>query len=131
MRGMGHSDAIESVTFRHEEGNEGVKNGVKWGIGGFYGAKLLKKQGGGRRDETHLYGPYILVILSGVDASRTRSATESKDPYTLQGRLREFSKQFRKNAYPHSYRHEVQGPSTTLALALRPPTPLRMTLRGG
>ena len=48
MRGMGHSDAIESVTFRHEEGNEGVKNGVERGIGGFYGAKLLKRQGEGR-----------------------------------------------------------------------------------
>ena len=47
MRGMGHSDAIESVTFRHEEGNEGEKNGVERGNGGFYGAKLLKKQGEG------------------------------------------------------------------------------------
>ena len=45
MRGMGHCDAIESVTFRHEEGNEGEKIGVERGIGTFYGAKLLKRQG--------------------------------------------------------------------------------------
>jgi hypothetical protein len=42
---MGHCDAIESVTFRHEEGNEGEKIGVERGIGAFYGAKLLKRQG--------------------------------------------------------------------------------------
>ncbi len=45
MRGVGQIDAIESVTFRHAEGNEGEKIGVKRGIGGFYGVKLLKKQG--------------------------------------------------------------------------------------
>ena len=45
MRGVGHIDAIESVPFRHAEGNEGEKIGVKRGIGGFYGGKLLKKQG--------------------------------------------------------------------------------------
>jgi hypothetical protein len=44
MRGVGHSDAIESVTFTHEEANEGKKKGVKRGFGTFYGAKLLKKQ---------------------------------------------------------------------------------------
>jgi hypothetical protein len=37
-------DAIESAPFRHEEGNEGEKIGVKRGIGAFYGAKLLKRQ---------------------------------------------------------------------------------------
>jgi hypothetical protein len=42
---MGHSDPIETVTFKHEEGNEGEKIGVKRGIGAFYGAKLLKRQG--------------------------------------------------------------------------------------
>jgi hypothetical protein len=42
---MGHSDAIESVTVTHEEGNEGEKIGVKRGFGAFYGAKLLKRQG--------------------------------------------------------------------------------------
>jgi hypothetical protein len=47
MRGVGHVDAIESVTFRHAEGNEGEKIGVKRGIGGFYGGKLLKRQGRG------------------------------------------------------------------------------------
>jgi hypothetical protein len=41
---MGHSDAIESVTFRHAEGNERKKNGVKRGIAAFYGCKLLKRQ---------------------------------------------------------------------------------------
>jgi hypothetical protein len=45
MRGVGHIDAIESVTFRHAEGNEGEKIGVKRGIAGFYGGKLLKRQG--------------------------------------------------------------------------------------
>jgi hypothetical protein len=46
MRGMGQTHAIESVTFRHEEGNEGEKIGVKRGFLGFFGAKLLKRQGG-------------------------------------------------------------------------------------
>lgn len=45
MRGMGHSDPIETVVFKHEEGNEGVKIGVKRRIGAFYGGKLLKRQG--------------------------------------------------------------------------------------
>ena len=45
MRGMGHSDPIETVAFKHEEGNEGEKTGVKRGIGAFYGGKLLKRQG--------------------------------------------------------------------------------------
>jgi hypothetical protein len=45
MRGVGQIDAIESVTFRHEEGNEGKKNGVKRGNAGFFGGKLLKRQG--------------------------------------------------------------------------------------
>ncbi len=47
MRGMGHSDPIETVYVTHEEGNEREKNGVKRGFGGFYGAKLLKRQGEG------------------------------------------------------------------------------------
>jgi hypothetical protein len=42
---MGHIDAIESVAFRHEEGNEGKKNGVERGIGGLSGGKLLKRKG--------------------------------------------------------------------------------------
>jgi hypothetical protein len=33
------------VTFKHEEGNEGEKIGVKRRIGAFYGGKLLKRQG--------------------------------------------------------------------------------------
>jgi len=45
MRGVAQSDAIETVVFRHEEGNEGEKNGVKRGIGAFFGAKLLKRLG--------------------------------------------------------------------------------------
>jgi hypothetical protein len=44
MRGVGQIDAIESVTFRHAEGNEGVKIGVKRGFEAFYGAKLLKRR---------------------------------------------------------------------------------------
>jgi hypothetical protein len=42
---MGQTDAIESVTFRHEEGNEGKKIAVKRRIGGLFGGKLLKRQG--------------------------------------------------------------------------------------
>jgi hypothetical protein len=45
MRGMGHSDPIETVNLTHEEGNEGEKIGVKRGFGAFYGAKLLKRWG--------------------------------------------------------------------------------------
>jgi hypothetical protein len=47
MRGMSHSDPIETVTFKHEEGNEGEKIGVKRGTAAFYGGKLLKRQGRG------------------------------------------------------------------------------------
>jgi hypothetical protein len=47
MRGMGHSDPIETVALKHEEGNEGVKIGVKRRIAAFYGGKLLKRQGEG------------------------------------------------------------------------------------
>jgi hypothetical protein len=43
---MGHSDPIETVNVTHEEGNEGEKIRVKRGFGGFYGGKLLKRQGG-------------------------------------------------------------------------------------
>jgi hypothetical protein len=43
---MGHDDPIETVILTHAEGNEGEKIGVKRGFGAFYGAKLLKKQGG-------------------------------------------------------------------------------------
>jgi len=46
MRGIGHSDPIETVTFKHEEGNEGEKIGVKRRIAAFCGGKLLKRQGG-------------------------------------------------------------------------------------
>jgi hypothetical protein len=44
MHGVAHSDAIETVVFRHEEGNEGQKNRVKRGNKAFCGAKLLKKK---------------------------------------------------------------------------------------
>jgi hypothetical protein len=44
MRGVGQIDGIESMTFRHVEGNEGEKIGVKRGNVAFYGAKLLKRQ---------------------------------------------------------------------------------------
>jgi hypothetical protein len=42
---MRHSDPIETVALKHEEGNEGVKIGVKRRIAAFYGGKLLKRQG--------------------------------------------------------------------------------------
>jgi hypothetical protein len=35
MPGVAQIDAIETVTFRHAEGNEGEKNGVKRGNGHF------------------------------------------------------------------------------------------------
>jgi hypothetical protein len=50
---MGHSDPIETVTFKHEEGNEGEKIGVKRRIAAFYGGKLLKRQGGWTDSETY------------------------------------------------------------------------------
>jgi hypothetical protein len=50
MRGVGQTDAIESVTFRHEEGNERGKIGVERRNGAFYGCKLLKKK---EEVETH------------------------------------------------------------------------------
>jgi hypothetical protein len=55
MRGMGHSDPIETVTFKHEEGNEREKIGVKRGIAAFYGGKLLKIQGRAGRSRSHPY----------------------------------------------------------------------------
>lgn len=45
MRGMGHSDPMETGLVTHQEGNEGTKNGVKRGNGGFCGGKLLKRKG--------------------------------------------------------------------------------------
>lgn len=45
MRGLGHCDVIESAIFRHEQGNEGEKIGVKRGFGGLFGSKLLKRLG--------------------------------------------------------------------------------------
>jgi hypothetical protein len=36
---------METAQLTHQEGNEGEKNGVKRGNGGFYGGKLLKKKG--------------------------------------------------------------------------------------
>lgn len=43
MRGMGQTDAIEPVKFKHEEGNEGEKIAVKRALQGFFGRKLLKR----------------------------------------------------------------------------------------
>jgi hypothetical protein len=57
---MGHSDPIETVVFKHEEGNEGVKIGVKRRIAAFYGGKLLKRQGEG-----------LISALSGAEAFQT------------------------------------------------------------
>ena len=59
MRGLGHLDPIESVKVTHEEGNEREKIGVERGIGAFYGAKLLIKQG-----ERTAHGRVILVFIS-------------------------------------------------------------------
>jgi hypothetical protein len=36
---------METGLVTHQEGNEGKKNGVKRGNGGFYGGKLLKRKG--------------------------------------------------------------------------------------
>jgi hypothetical protein len=35
---------METALVTHQEGNEGEKNGVKRGNGGFYGGKLLKRK---------------------------------------------------------------------------------------
>jgi hypothetical protein len=43
VRGSIHLDAIESVTFRHEEPNEGEKNRVERGNQAFCGCKSLKR----------------------------------------------------------------------------------------
>jgi len=45
MRGVGHTDAIESVTFKHAEGNEGEKIAVERRNPAFFGGKLLKRLG--------------------------------------------------------------------------------------
>jgi hypothetical protein len=52
---MGHSDPIETVPFKHEEGNEGEKIGVKRRIVAFYGGKLLKRRGDGLIRRSGLY----------------------------------------------------------------------------
>jgi len=71
---MGHLDPIETVYVTHEEGNEREKNGVKRGIGGFYGAKLLKRQGEEGAMRLTLT-PLHSVILSGVGCfARANSA---------------------------------------------------------
>jgi len=69
MRGMGHSDPIETVYVTHEEGNEREKNGVKRGIAGFYGAKLLKKQGDERERRSIGVGgedDYRWTVMEGL-----------------------------------------------------------------
>jgi hypothetical protein len=70
MRGMGHSDPIETVAFKHEEGNEGEKTGVKRGIGAFYGGKLLKRQGEGRSGVGTIR--YVLTLDSPSSFPRPR-----------------------------------------------------------
>ena len=88
MRGVCPSDAIESVVFRHEEGNEGEKNGVKWGNRGFCGGKLLIKKErklepqracGGKGTESAVYsrksaGSPLLI------AARTLAIRQSRSP---------------------------------------------------
>jgi len=70
MRGMGHSDPIETVAFKHEEGNEGEKIGVKRRIAAFYGGKLLKRQGGDGRSGAE-------VVLEGPRATRRMRTAET------------------------------------------------------
>jgi hypothetical protein len=65
---MGHSDPIETVAFKHEEGNEGEKIGVKRRIAAFYGGKLLKRQGGDGRSGAE-------VVLGGSCFRRTARYT--------------------------------------------------------
>ncbi len=71
MRGMGHSDPMETGLVTHQEGNEGEKNGVERGNRGFYGGKLLKRKGasGGIRRKD-----FALIrdrVLSQQGAART------------------------------------------------------------
>ena len=71
MRGMGHADPMETALVTHQEGNEGEKNGVKRGNGGFYGGKLLKRKGangGSQGRKVALTGP---SLLSQQGAPRT------------------------------------------------------------
>jgi hypothetical protein len=64
IRGMGHSDPIETVNVTHEEGNEGKKIGVERRNQAFYGAKLLKRQ---EQLSALSHQPSIqAVILSGA-----------------------------------------------------------------
>jgi hypothetical protein len=70
---LGHSDPIETVTFKHEEGNEGEKIGVKRGNGAFYGGKLLKRQGRAGRSGAILTlkgGPSKLCLGGGLRRER-------------------------------------------------------------
>ena len=45
---MSQDDGRGAARFLHAEGREPGKNGVERGIAAFYGAKLLKRQGGRR-----------------------------------------------------------------------------------
>jgi len=45
MGGFAQTDPIESAAVTHEEGNEGLKIGVKLQFEAFYGRNLLKRLG--------------------------------------------------------------------------------------
>src|SRR3979411_1331608 len=79
MRGMGHSDPIETVTFKHEEGNEGEKIGVKRGIAAFYGGKLLKRQGEGERSWNYSVraNPRLSTLVPATEAVALRLTVEA------------------------------------------------------
>ncbi len=75
---MGHSDPIETVAFKHEEGNEGEKIGVKRRIGAFYGGKLLKRQGEGLISGTYPAQRLFKQIVDRCDLTApTETAVEA------------------------------------------------------
>jgi hypothetical protein len=82
---MGHSDPIETVAFKHEEGNEGEKIGVKRRIAAFYGGKLLKRQGGDGRSgaEVVLEGPRATRRMRTETAVQACSSAKVIHPHTL------------------------------------------------
>jgi hypothetical protein len=88
MRGVCQSDAIESVSFKHAEGNEGEKIAVERRNGEFVGSKLLKKQGTASVGEPQ--NPGIGEVKKGAksmirqETATNDSALTSRRPLLLQ-----------------------------------------------
>src|SRR5208337_3912030 len=98
MRGMGQTHAIESVTFRHEEGNEGWKNGVKRGNRAFYGANLLKRQGDRVDSSPSSPSSQSLVIRQAF----TKPGRRSQPPWAAPPCIQRPAERPPSSAPPHS-----------------------------